>query len=91
VGGWGCYRLVSELLVETPSRYGLGLLVRVLESRLNFDCEVEKIRRNDVEESTQEIECQRPIVRGSKDHDRPPLNSGAIATIGSGEIRDCWI
>jgi hypothetical protein len=29
VGGWGCYRLVSELLVETSGRYGLGLLARV--------------------------------------------------------------
>jgi hypothetical protein len=29
VGGWVCYKLVSELLVETPCRYGSGLLVRV--------------------------------------------------------------
>jgi hypothetical protein len=29
LAGWGCYSLVSELLVETPGRFGLGLLVRV--------------------------------------------------------------
>jgi hypothetical protein len=30
-------------------------------------------------------------VRGSKDRDRPPSISGAITTVGSGEIRDRWI
>jgi hypothetical protein len=29
VGGWVCYSLVSELLVETSGRYGPSLLVRV--------------------------------------------------------------
>jgi hypothetical protein len=29
VGGWVCYRLVSELLVETLDLYGLNLLVKV--------------------------------------------------------------
>jgi hypothetical protein len=29
VVGWVCYSLVSELLVETPDRYGSSLLVRV--------------------------------------------------------------
>jgi hypothetical protein len=91
VGGWGCYRLVSELLVETPGRYGLGLLVRVSWSRSNSDREVENIRRNGVAESTQELDHQRSIVRGSKDRDHPPSNSGVIATIGSGEIWDRWI
>ena len=57
MGGWGCYSLVSELLVETPGQYGLGLLVRVSWLRSNFDHEVEKIRRNGVAESTWEIEC----------------------------------
>jgi hypothetical protein len=33
VVGWVCYRLVSELLVETMGRYGLGMLVRVSWSR----------------------------------------------------------
>jgi hypothetical protein len=52
VGGWGCYRLVSKLLVETLSRYGSGLLVRVSWSRSNSDREVEKFRRNGVAKST---------------------------------------
>jgi hypothetical protein len=91
VGGWGCYRLVSELLVETPGRYGPGLLVRVSWSRSNSDREVENLRRNGIAESTQELDRQRSIVRGSKDHDHPPSNSGAITTVGSGEIRDRWI
>jgi hypothetical protein len=100
VGGWGCYRLVSELLVETldklvsellvetPARYGLGLLVRVLGSVSNSNHEVENLRRNGVEKSTQEIERQRPILRGSKDRDHPSLNLGVIATVGSREIWD---
>jgi hypothetical protein len=29
VASWVCYSLVSELLVETPGRYGPGLLVKV--------------------------------------------------------------
>jgi hypothetical protein len=28
---------------------------------------------------------------GSKDHGFPPSNSGAIATVGLGEVRDHWI
>jgi hypothetical protein len=71
VGGWVCYSLVSELLVETPGRYGPGLLVRVSWSRSNSDREVENLRRNGIAESTQEIERQRPVVRGSKDRDHP--------------------
>jgi hypothetical protein len=39
----------------------------------------------------QEIERQRPVVRGFKDRDRPSSNSGVIATVGSGEIQDRWI
>jgi hypothetical protein len=58
-----CYILVSELLVETPSRYGLGLLVRVSWLRSNSDREVENIKRNGIAESTQELECQRSFVR----------------------------
>jgi hypothetical protein len=61
VGGWVCYSLVSELLVETPGRYGSGLLVRVSGSRSNSDHGVENIRRNGIVESTQEIEHQRPM------------------------------
>jgi hypothetical protein len=48
MAGWGCYILVSELLVETPGRYGPGLFVRVSGLRSNSDREVEKLRRNDV-------------------------------------------
>jgi hypothetical protein len=91
VGGWGCYRLVSELPVETPGQYGPGLLVRVSGPRSNSDREVEKTRRNGVAESTQEIEHQRLLVRGLKDHDHPSSNLGSIATVGSGEIQDRWI
>jgi hypothetical protein len=59
VGGWGCYSLVSELLVETSGRYGPGLLVRVSGLRSNSDCGVENPRRNGIAESTQKIERQR--------------------------------
>jgi hypothetical protein len=52
VGGWVCYSLASELLVETSGWYGLGLLVRVLGLRSNYDSGVENIRRNGVAEST---------------------------------------
>jgi hypothetical protein len=40
-------------------------------SRSNSDRGVENLRRNGIAESTQEIERQRPVVRGSKDRDRP--------------------
>jgi hypothetical protein len=63
VGGGVCYILVSELLVETPSRYGSGLLVRVSWLRSNSDLEVEKLRRNGIAESTQDLERQRSFVR----------------------------
>jgi hypothetical protein len=63
VGGWVCYSLVSELLVETPDRYGLGLLVRVLGSRSNSDREIENLRRNGIAESTQQLEHQRSFVK----------------------------
>jgi hypothetical protein len=49
VGGWVCYSLVLELLVETLGRYGTGLLVRVSGSRSNLDRE--KLRRNGIVES----------------------------------------
>jgi U3 small nucleolar ribonucleoprotein component len=65
---------VSELLVETPSQYGIGMLVRVLWLISNSNREVEKIRRNGVAESMQELDHQRSFVRDSKDRDRPPLN-----------------
>jgi hypothetical protein len=55
LGGQVCYRLVSELLVETLSLYGLGLLVRVSWLRSNSDHEVENLRRNGIAESTQEL------------------------------------
>jgi hypothetical protein len=48
MGGWVGYSLVSELMVETPGRYGSGLLVRVSWSRSNSNREVENIRRNGV-------------------------------------------
>jgi hypothetical protein len=54
LGGRVCYRLVSEILVETPGRYGLGLLVRVSWLRSNSDHEVENLKRNGVAESMQE-------------------------------------
>jgi hypothetical protein len=60
-----------------------GLLVRVLRSRSNYDREVKNLRRNGIAESMQELDRQRSIVRGVKDHDRTPLNSGVIITIGS--------
>jgi hypothetical protein len=71
VGGWGCYILVSDLLVETLGWYGSGLFVKVSGSRSNSDREVENLRRNGVAESTQEIKLQRLAVRVSKDRDRP--------------------
>jgi hypothetical protein len=61
MGGWGCYKMVSKLLVETPGWYGLGLLVRVSGLRSNSDRGVENLRRNGIAESTQEIERQRPM------------------------------
>jgi hypothetical protein len=63
MGGKVCYRLVSELLVETLGQYGPGLLVRVSWLRSNFDLEVENLRRNGVVEFTQELERQRSFVR----------------------------
>jgi hypothetical protein len=56
--------------------------------RSNSDREVENLRRNGIAESTQELDRQRSIVRGSKDRDHFPSNSGAITTVGSGEIWD---
>jgi hypothetical protein len=52
VGGWGYYRLVSELLLETLHRYGLALLVRFSWSRSNSNREFENLRRNFVAEAT---------------------------------------
>jgi hypothetical protein len=52
VGGWVCYRLVSELLVETSGRYGSDLFVRVSWLRSNFDLEVENLKRNGIAEFT---------------------------------------
>jgi hypothetical protein len=63
VGGWVCYRLVSELLVETPGRYGPGLLVRASWSRSNSDREIENLRRNSIAEATQETKRHRSSVR----------------------------
>ena len=62
VGGV-CYRLVSEPQVETPGRYGSGLLVRVSWLRLNSDREIENIKRNGIAESTQKIERHRFSLR----------------------------
>jgi hypothetical protein len=78
LGGRVCYRLVSELLVETTGRYGSGLLVRVSWLRSNSDCEVENLKRNGVAEFTQELDRQRSVERGLKDRDHPPSNSGEI-------------
>ena len=91
MSGWGCYSLVLDLLVETSGQYGSGLLVIVSWSRSNSDREVENLRRNGIAKSTQELDHQRSIVRGLKDHDRPPSNSRAIAIVGSGEIQYHWI
>jgi hypothetical protein len=63
VGGWVCYSLVSELLVETPGQYGPGLLVRASWSRSNSDREIENLRRNGIAEATQETEHHRSSVR----------------------------
>ena len=62
VAGWVCYILVSEPLVETPGRYGPGLLVRVSWSRSNSDREVENLRRNGVVEAMQETKCHKSSV-----------------------------
>jgi hypothetical protein len=40
MGGWVCYSLVSELLVETLGQFGPSLLIRVSVSRSNSDREV---------------------------------------------------
>jgi hypothetical protein len=61
MGGEVCYRLVSELLVETSGWYGSGLLVRVSWLRSNSDLEVENLRRNGVAESTQELYRHRSL------------------------------
>jgi hypothetical protein len=63
VGGEVCYRLVSEILVETLGRYGPGLFVRVSWLRSNSDLEVANIKRNGIAESMKELEHQRSLVR----------------------------
>jgi hypothetical protein len=63
VGGWVCYSLVSELLVETLGQYGPGLLVRASWSRSNSDREIENLRRNGIAEATQETKCHRSSIR----------------------------
>jgi hypothetical protein len=86
MGGWVCYIMVSDLLVEAPVQYRVGLLVRVSGLRFNFDHGIENIRRNGIVESTYDLDRQRSIVRGSKDCDHPPSNSRVIAMVGLGEI-----
>jgi hypothetical protein len=39
--------------------------------RSNSDRGVEKLKRNSVAKSMQELDHQKPVVRGSKDRDRP--------------------
>jgi hypothetical protein len=63
LGGRVCYRLVSELLVETQSQYGMGMLVRVSWLRSNCDREVENLRRNGVAQSMQDLVHHRSFVR----------------------------
>jgi hypothetical protein len=63
MGGGVCYRLVSDLLVETPGQYGSGMLVRVSWLRSNSDREVENLMKNGVAESIQELERQKSFVR----------------------------
>jgi hypothetical protein len=63
MGSRVCFRLVSELLVETPGWYGPGLLVRVSWLRSSYDREVENLRRNGIENYTQELELHRSFVR----------------------------
>jgi hypothetical protein len=55
VGGWVCYNLVSE--------QGLNIEKGISWLRSNSDREVEKLRRNEVAKSMQELECQRSFVR----------------------------
>jgi hypothetical protein len=62
VAGWVSYRLVSDLLVETLGRYGLGMLVRVSWSRSNFDRGIEKLERNGIAEATKETKRHRSSV-----------------------------
>jgi hypothetical protein len=90
VGGWVCYSLVLELLVEALGQYGTILLVRVSWLRSKSDREVEKLRRSGVAESTQEIERQRSIEGVRRIVTIPPSNSGEISTVGSREIQDHW-
>ena len=72
---WHDLLIVVKQFVTCEDRYGLVFLYhpRLL---MNF-------RRNSVAESMQEIECQRPMVMGSKDYDHPPSNLGVITTVGS--------
>jgi hypothetical protein len=91
MGGWVCYSLVSELMVETLDWYGPSLFIRFSWLRSNFDCKVENLRKNGVVESMWELDHQRSVVRGSKDRDHSPSNSGVITTVGSREIQDRWI
>jgi hypothetical protein len=63
MGGWVCYRLVSVLLVETPSLYGPNVLVRVSWLRSVYDLEVLKLRRNGIVEFAQKLERQRSFVK----------------------------
>jgi hypothetical protein len=68
--------------------------VCLLESRGQdqiLTVKLKNLKRNGIAEYTQDIELQRPIVRGSKDHYHPFLDSGEITTVGSGEIQDHWI
>jgi len=63
IAGRVCYRLVSDILVETSGRYGPGLLVRASWSRFKSNREIENLRRNGVVEATQETEWHRSSVR----------------------------
>jgi hypothetical protein len=71
VGGGVCYRLVSELLVETLGHMGLGLLVRVSWLRSNSDLEVENLRRNGIAGVYAGARTSEILCKGSKDHDHP--------------------
>jgi hypothetical protein len=71
-----CLLIKEGISKSTKSKGGLeGSMTHHVDGwgcyRSNFDCEFEKLRRNGIVESMQDIEHQRPVVSGSKDHDRP--------------------
>jgi hypothetical protein len=87
VGDWVHYRLVSELQVETPRRYGMDLLVMILWLISSTQLEIEKLRRNGIAKIAQNLEHQRSFVKDRR-VETVPSSSGVITTMGS---REFWI